>query len=60
MRYKHYFGLTEMFAYNVQFGYPCLRGGGQAVQAGLSCPTARIWVRQCHQSIFIAPLSWNI
>ena len=27
-----------MFTSNVQFGYPCLRGGGQAVQAGLSCP----------------------
>ena len=38
MRYKHYFGQTEMFASNVQFGYPCPRGGGQAVQAGLSCP----------------------
>ena len=50
MRYKHYFGQTEMFASNVQFGYPCPRGGGQAVQAGLSCPPPRIWVRQCHQS----------
>ena len=38
MRYKHYFGQTEMFASKVQFGYPCPRGGGQAVQAGLSCP----------------------
>ena len=36
MRYKHYFGQTEMFASNVQFGYPCPRGGRQAVQAGLS------------------------
>ena len=27
-----------MFTSNVQFGYPCPRGGGQAVQAGLSCP----------------------
>ena len=27
-----------MFASSVQFGYPCPRGGGQAVQAGLSCP----------------------
>ena len=40
---------------NVQFGYPCQRGGGQAVQAGLSCPPPRIWVRHCHQSILIAP-----
>ena len=32
--------------------YP--RGGGQAVQAGLSCPPPpRIWVKQCHQSILI-------
>ena len=117
-RYKHYFSQTEMFTSNVQFGYPCPRGGGQAVQAGLSCPPGqgfgsnsvissfllhhnlgifsckrcehyfsqtemftsnislvnlvrgvggqavqaglscpvpRIWVRQCHQSILIAP-----
>ena len=31
-----------MFSSNIQFGYPCPRGGvgggGQAVQAGLSCP----------------------
>ena len=30
-----------MFTSNVQFGYPCLRGGGQAVQAGLSCPPTK-------------------
>ena len=46
---------TEMFTSNVQFGYPCPRGGGQAVQAGLSCPSPRIWVKQCHQLILIAP-----
>ena len=28
-RYKHYFRQTEMFTSNVQFGYPCLRGGGK-------------------------------
>ena len=39
MRYKHYLGQTEMFASNVQFDYPCPRGGGQAFQAGLSCPS---------------------
>ena len=39
-RYKHYFSQTEMFTSNVQFGYPCPRSGGQAVQAGLSCPPA--------------------
>ena len=37
-RYKHYFSQTEMFISNVQFGYLCSSGGGQAVQAGLSCP----------------------
>ena len=30
-----------MFTSNVQFGYPCPKGGGQAVQAGLSCPPAQ-------------------
>ena len=40
-RYKHYFSQTEIFTSNVQFGYPCLRGGGQAVQVGLSCPPAK-------------------
>ena len=33
----------------------CPRGGGQAVQAGLSCPLPRIWVKQWHQLILIAP-----
>ena len=27
-RYKHYFSQTEMFTSNIQFGYPCPRGGG--------------------------------
>ena len=49
-RYKHYFSQTDMFSSNIQFGYPCPRGGGQAVQAGLSCPPPRICVRQYHQS----------
>ena len=53
-RYKHYFSQTEMFTSNIQFGYSCPRGGGQAVQAGLSCPPQRIWVEQCHQFILIA------
>ena len=35
-RCEHYFCQTEMFTSNVQFSYPCPRGGGQAVQAGLS------------------------
>ena len=54
-RCEHYFSQTEMFTSNVQFGYPCPRGGGQAVQAGLSCPPPRIWVKQCHQLILIVP-----
>ena len=29
-RCEHYFSQTEMFTSNVQFGYPCPRGGGQA------------------------------
>ena len=54
-RCEHYFSRTDMFSSNIQFGYPCPRGGGQAVQAGLSCPPLRIWVKQCHQLIPIAP-----
>ena len=55
-RCEHYFSQTETFTANVQFGYPCQRvGGGQAVQAGLSCPPSRIVVKQCHQLILIAP-----
>ena len=119
---EHYFSQTEMFTSNVQFGYPCPRGGGascpgwfflppaqdldQAVSSvssfcsiileylvirdiniisvKLRClhptfslvtlvrglgsgfpdwfilPPPRIWVRQCHQSILIVPLFWNI
>ena len=37
-RCEHYFSKTEILTSNVQFGYPCSRGWGQAVQAGLSCP----------------------
>ena len=32
---EHYISQTEIFRSNVQFGYPCPRGGRQAVQAGL-------------------------
>ena len=52
---EHYFSQTEMGTSNTHFSYPCLRGEGQAVQVGLSCPAPRIWVRQCNQSILIAP-----
>ena len=44
-RCEHYFSQTEMFTSNVQFGYPCPRCWGQAVQGGLSCPPPRIWVK---------------
>ena len=33
-RCEHYFSQTEMFTSNVQFGYPCPRGGGQAPNIG--------------------------
>ena len=33
------------FTSNIQFGYLCPRGEGQAVQAGLSYPPPRIWVK---------------
>ena len=52
-RYRHYFSQTEMFTSNFQFGYLCPRGGGQAVQAGLSCPSPWIYVRQFRPSILI-------
>ena len=41
-RYKLYFSQSEMFTSNVQLGYVLTRGGGQAVQGGLSCPPPRI------------------
>ena len=41
-RYKHYFSQSEMLTSNVQLGYALTRGGGQAVQGGLSCPPPRI------------------
>ena len=55
-RYKHYFRQTEMFTSNVQFGYPCLRGGVKLSKlVYLAPPPPRIWVKQCHQFILIAP-----
>ena len=53
-RYKHHFSQTEML--HPTFSLVTLVrgvGGGQTVQAGLSCPPPRIWGRQCNQSIFI-------
>ena len=34
-----------MLSSNIQLGYVLTRGGGQAVQGGLSCPPPRISVR---------------
>ena len=41
MRYKHYFGQTEMFASNVQFGYPCPRGGCASCPGWFILPPAQ-------------------
>ena len=35
---KSYFNQSEMLTSKVQLGYVLTRGGGQAVQGGLSCP----------------------
>ena len=40
--YKFYFSQSEMFISNVHLGYVLTRGGGQAVQGGLSCSPPRI------------------
>ena len=40
-KYKLYFSQSEMLTSNVQLGYVLTRGGGQAVQGGLSCPPAQ-------------------
>ena len=40
MRYKHYLGQTEMFASNVQFGYPCPRGVGKLSRLVYLAPCA--------------------
>ena len=52
-RYKHYFSQSEMLTSNVQLGYILTRGGGQAVQGGLSCPSPRISKRMDNQQFFI-------
>ena len=44
--YKLYFSQSEMLTSNVQLGYVLTRGGGQAVQGGLSCPPPRISINQ--------------
>ena len=52
-RYKHYFSQSEMLTSNVQLGYVLTRGGGQAVQGGLSCPPPRISKRMDNQQFLL-------
>ena len=42
-----------MLTSNVQLGYVLTRGGGQAVQGGLSCPPPRISVRSDNPQILL-------
>ena len=51
--YKLYFSQSEMLMSNIQLGYLMARGGGQAVQAGLSCPPPRISERTDDQQILL-------
>ena len=44
---------TEMLTSNVQLGCVLTRGGGQAVQGGLSCPLLRISERKDDQQILL-------
>ena len=44
---------TEMLTSNVQLGCVLTRGGGQAVQGGLSCPPPRISNRKDNQQILL-------
>ena len=44
---------TEMLTSNVQLGCVLTRGGGQAVQGGLSCPPLRISNRMDNQQILL-------
>ena len=46
-RYKHYFSQTEMFTSNVQFGYPCQRGGGQLSRLVYLAPRPGFELRHC-------------
>ena len=42
-----------MLSWNVQLGYVLTRGGGQAVQGGLSCPPPRISERTDNPQILL-------
>ena len=50
--YKH-FNQTEMLTSKVQLGYILTRGGGQAVQGGLSCPPPKISQRKDNQQFLL-------
>ena len=52
-RYKLYFSQSEMLTSKVQLGYVLTRGGGQAVQGGLSCPPPRISERMDNPQILL-------
>ena len=51
--YKLYFSQSEMLTSNVQLGYVLTKGGGQAVQGGLSCPPPRTSKRMDNQQILL-------
>ena len=42
-----------MLTSNVQLGYVLIRGGGQAVQGGLSCPSPRFLERMDNMHILL-------
>ena len=52
-RYKLYFSQSEMLTSNIQLGYILTRGGGKAVQGGLSCPQPRISKRMDNPQILL-------
>ena len=45
--------VSEMLTSNIQLGYVLTRGGGQAVQGGLSCPPPRISERMDNPQILL-------
>ena len=50
---KRYFNQSEMLPSKVQLGYILTRGGGQAVQGGLSCPPPKISERKDNTQILL-------
>ena len=49
-----------MLTSNVQLGYILTRGGGQAVQGGLSCPPTQNFTENGQSAIFITSSTSNI